>query len=165
MKKFYIGDLIPDSTPKDDAQRAFELAYRELRLKLIDMGAFNSSKLFYLYKCCFNLAMLAVAMSMVYFSASTSVHFASAIVLGLFWQQCGWLAHDFLHHQVFKKRKYGDLAGVIIGDFFQGFSMQWWKNKHNGHHAVPNLHNSTALSQVRVGWGGWGGGESGMKTR
>jgi hypothetical protein len=25
--------------------------------------------------------------------------------------------------------------------------MQWWKNKHNGHHAVPNLHNSTATSQ------------------
>ena len=25
--------------------------------------------------------------------------------------------------------------------------MQWWKNKHNGHHAVPNLHNSTAQSQ------------------
>lgn len=26
-------------------------------------------------------------------------------------------------------------------------SVQWWKNKHNGHHAVPNLHSSTALSQ------------------
>jgi len=24
--------------------------------------------------------------------------------------------------------------------------MQWWKNKHNGHHAVPNLHNSSATS-------------------
>jgi len=25
--------------------------------------------------------------------------------------------------------------------------MQWWKNKHNGHHAVPNLHNSSAVAQ------------------
>lgn len=25
--------------------------------------------------------------------------------------------------------------------------MQWWKNKHNGHHAVPNLHNSSLESQ------------------
>jgi len=25
--------------------------------------------------------------------------------------------------------------------------MQWWKNKHNGHHAVPNLHNSSLQSQ------------------
>lgn len=29
----------------------------------------------------------------------------------------------------------------------QGYSTQWWKNKHNGHHAVPNLHNSTLESQ------------------
>jgi hypothetical protein len=26
-------------------------------------------------------------------------------------------------------------------------SVQWWKNKHNGHHAVPNLHSSSAVSQ------------------
>ena len=25
---------------------------------------------------------------------------ASAFLLGLFWQQCGWLAHDFCHNQV-----------------------------------------------------------------
>ena len=67
---------------------------------------------------------------------------AGAVVLGLFWQQCGWLAHDFLHHQVFKTRFYGDCAGLIIGNLFQGFSVQWWKSKHNAHHAVPNLHGS-----------------------
>jgi fatty acid desaturase len=93
--------------------------------------------------------MWALAVAMVYFSSSEDygVHFASAILLGLFWQQCGWLAHDFLHHQVFKQRKYGDLAGIFWGDLMQGFSMAWWKNKHNGHHAVPNLHNSSLESQ------------------
>jgi len=69
---------------------------------------------------------------------------AGAILLALFWQQCGWLAHDFLHHQVFKNDRWkGDLAGVVIGDLFQGFSVQWWKSKHNAHHAVPNLHASS----------------------
>jgi len=86
-------------------------------------------------------------MAMVYYSDSLYVHIASALLLGLFFQQCGWLAHDFLHHQVFSKRKYGDLMGVFVGNFWQGYSMQWWKNKHNGHHAVPNLHNSSATSQ------------------
>lgn len=37
----------------------------------------------------------------------------------------------------------GDLAGVLIGNVFQGFSVQWWKCKHNSHHAVPNLHASS----------------------
>lgn len=66
-----------------------------------------------------------------------------AFLMAVFWQQCGWLAHDFLHHQVFKARGYGDLAGVFWGNLMQGFSVGWWKNKHNTHHAVPNLHASS----------------------
>lgn len=148
MAQFYIGDLIPESVEhKDERQIKFEQAYRKLRMQLIQMGMFESSKLYYLYKCSFNLAMLATAMAMVYYSENTLMHIGSALLLGLFWQQCGWLAHDFLHHQVFENRTYGDYAGLIIGNLWQGFSVQWWKNKHNGHHAVPNLHNSTADSQ------------------
>ena len=79
-------------------------------------------------------------------SDSFVVNMCGALLLALFWQQCGWLAHDFLHHQVFKNRAYGDLMGIIIGDLFQGFSVQWWKAKHNSHHAVPNLHASTENS-------------------
>jgi fatty acid desaturase len=91
--------------------------------------------------------MWLAAVAMVAYSDNALMHVTSALLLGLFWQQCGWLAHDFLHHQVFQHRKYGDLVGIFWGDLMQGFSMQWWKNKHNGHHAVPNLHNSSALSQ------------------
>lgn len=148
LKKFYIGDLIPESVDhKDQKQLDFEKGYRELRTKLIMMGFFKSSKLFYLYKCSFNLAMCFTAIAMVYFSDSVFMHIGAALLLGLFWQQCGWLAHDFLHHQVFKNRKYGDMAGLIIGNLWQGFSVTWWKNKHNGHHAVPNLHSTSAATQ------------------
>lgn len=148
MKKFYIGDLVVESmTHKDAKQIAFEKGYRDLRSKLIMMGMFKSSKMYYLYKCLFNMGMWATAVAMVVLSDSFTVHIGSALLLGLFWQQCGWLAHDFLHHQVFTHRKYGDIVGIFWGDLMQGFSMQWWKNKHNGHHAVPNLHNSSAESQ------------------
>lgn len=143
IRKFYIGDLIVESIPdKTERQFAFEKAYRDLRAKFIVMGLFKGSKLFYLYKCLFNMGMWLSAVLMVALSDSMTVHIASALLLGLFWQQCGWLAHDFLHHQVFAYRKYGDLAGIFWGNLMQGYSMQWWKNKHNGHHAVPNLHTS-----------------------
>jgi cytochrome b involved in lipid metabolism len=148
MKKFLIGDLIPESVEhKDQKQLDFEKGYRDLRAKLVMMGMFKSSKPFYAYKCSFNMCMWLTAVAMVYYSESMAMHIGSALLLGLFWQQCGWLAHDFLHHQVFKQRKYGDLVGIFWGDLMQGFSMQWWKNKHNGHHAVPNLHNSSVESQ------------------
>ena len=64
----------------------------------------------------------------------------SAVLLAIFWQQCGWLAHDFLHHQVFENRTLNNWAGFFVGDWWQGFSVTWWKRKHNTHHAVPNVH-------------------------
>lgn len=60
-------------------------------------------------------------------------------LLALFWQQCGWLAHDFLHHQVFKNCMYNNFAGLVIGNVLQGFSTSWWKMKRNHHHASPNV--------------------------
>jgi len=65
-----------------------------------------------------------------------------AFFIGLFWQQNGWLAHDFCHHQVFDRRVFGDIMGLIIGNVWQGFSVEWWKDKHNTHHAIPNMHES-----------------------
>ena len=62
----------------------------------------------------------------------------SAFLLGLFWQQTGWLAHDFLHHQVFKQRWANNWVGLFLGNVAQGFSADWWKSKHNTHHAAPN---------------------------
>lgn len=147
MQKFYIGELDKQSVPKDEKQLAFERGYRDLRSKLIMMGMFKSNGWFYLYKFVSTQAIMVAATLMVYLSDSVLVHFLSAFLIGLFFQQCGWLAHDCLHHQVFRKRKYGDWAGIYWGNVMQGFSVQWWKNKHNGHHSVPNLHSSSAVSQ------------------
>ena len=66
---------------------------------------------------------------------------AAGLVIGTFWQQCGWMAHDFCHHQVFKNRRYNDYMTMVIGSYL-GFSLGWWKNKHNTHHAIPNVHES-----------------------
>ena len=152
MKKFYIGDLDLNNSnntyPKDERQVAFEKGYRDLRAQLVMMGLFKTNGWYYVYKCCSNLCIWAAACAAVwYYPNHTAVHVVSALMLGMFFQQSGWLAHDFLHHQVFSKRKYGDYLGLFWGNLMQGYSVQWWKNKHNGHHAVPNLHNSTALTQ------------------
>jgi cytochrome b involved in lipid metabolism/fatty acid desaturase len=153
MKKFLIGDLVEEegNARKTSEQLAFENGYRELRTQLIAMGMFKSNKWFYVYKCLSNMALWAVAVAMVYWTrndpSAVAWHMTAAVLLGTFFQQCGWLAHDFLHHQVFRYRRNGDYAGLFWGNLMQGYSIQWWKNKHNGHHAVPNLHNSTPASQ------------------
>jgi len=147
IKKFYIGDLVPETTDKDDHQLAFEEGYRKLRNDMIKIGLFKARVGFYLYKCATNVSMAVTAGLMTAYSDNILVHIASAVLLGLFFQQSGWLAHDCLHHQYFQKRKYGDLNGLIWGNLAQGYSIGWWKNKHNGHHAVTNLHGSSAEAQ------------------
>ena len=107
IKRFYIGELDVSTIPaskSDPLQLAFEKGYRDLRVALVKMGAFKSNPAFYAWKCLSNLMMLLASVMMVAWSSSSVIHVCSALLLGLFWQQCGWLAHDFLHHQVFQKR-------------------------------------------------------------
>jgi fatty acid desaturase len=151
LKKFEIGSLDESVIPTGlfankrvpEEQKRFEKAYRDLRIQLIKMGMFEASGMYYVWKVASNLLILAASVYCAITTDSWAWNMAGAVLLALFWQQCGWLAHDFLHHQVFKARWKGDLAGVVIGDLFQGFSVQWWKCKHNAHHAVPNLHASS----------------------
>ena len=148
LQRFYIGEL-DDSVPlkrpnhngfTPERQKEFEKGYRELRAKMIAAGLFTPSLLYYLYKVVSTLSIAAVAIYFAtQFNASWPMTILGGCIMGLFWQQCGWLAHDFLHHQVFKNRMYGDLMGLFIGNVLQGFSVAWWKTKHNKHHAVPNL--------------------------
>jgi len=52
-------------------------------------------------------------------SPSGQPQFLMPAAQALFWQQCGWLAHDFLHHQVFKRRALNDAAGLLFGNICQ----------------------------------------------
>jgi acyl-lipid Delta6-acetylenase / acyl-lipid (9-3)-desaturase len=151
LKKFEIGVLDETVIPtglyanklKPEKQKAFEKGYRELRTKMLAAGLFNASPSYYVYKVSSNFALLAASIACAVMTNNFAINMIGAVILAFFWQQCGWLAHDFLHHQVFKNRKYGDLMGVLVGNICQGFSVQWWKSKHNAHHAVPNLHASS----------------------
>ncbi|KDO27648.1 hypothetical protein SPRG_06919 [Saprolegnia parasitica CBS 223.65] len=148
LEQYYVGDVdqstaTVDSSISDDVKKSqsdFIASYRKLRLEVKRLGLYDSSKLFYLYKCVSTLSIALVSAAICLHFDSTSMYMVAAVILGLFYQQCGWLAHDFLHHQVFENHLYGDLVGVMVGNLWQGFSVQWWKNKHNTHHAIPNLH-------------------------
>ena len=144
LDRFCIGEIdeseiVGEEATKLAAQKSFEKGYRDLRIKLISMGMFNADPLYYVFKVLSNVAILAASACCATMSSSFYVQMFGAVLMGLFWQQSGWLAHDFLHYQVFKSRFYGDMMGILVGNIWQGFSVQWWKTKHNTHHAVPNL--------------------------
>lgn len=123
---------------------AFEKEYRELIAKLRAQGLFNASMPYYAWKVASTTAILALAVYVTLSFESFGMKMVGALLVALFWQQSGWLAHDFAHHQVFKARWLNDIVVLVVGDLYQGFSLEWWKSKHNTHHAIPNLHESVA---------------------
>jgi hypothetical protein len=74
--------------------------YRELRAVFMRARLFKSSKPYYTIKCLVNAALLAVSITIICLTQSLPGVLLSAFILGVCWQQCGWLSHDFLHHQV-----------------------------------------------------------------
>ena len=56
----------------------------------------------------------------------------SAFLLGLFWQQVGWLAHDVLHHQVFRHRWANNWAGLCLGNISQVRAPREHRHRRNG---------------------------------
>lgn len=63
--------------------------------------AASRSGAYYTWKVTQNLMIVSSAwMLLAYFGQQLWAQLLSATLLALFWQQCGWLAHDFLHHQV-----------------------------------------------------------------
>lgn len=113
--------------------------FRKMRAQMIRAGLFKSSKTFYAWKVLSLLGMyFTVAAILLNGQGSWNACLASSFLLGLAWQQTGWLAHDFLHHQVFNDRRINNAFGLLFGNILQGFSVDWWKSKHNTHHAVPN---------------------------
>eukprot|EP00002_Diphylleia_rotans_P032680 TRINITY_DN687_c0_g1_i2.p1 TRINITY_DN687_c0_g1~~TRINITY_DN687_c0_g1_i2.p1 ORF type:complete len:429 (+),score=80.78 TRINITY_DN687_c0_g1_i2:138-1424(+) len=137
LAKFRIGAIEP--TRADPKVESFQKDYRELRNRFRQSGYFEASLMYYAWKVSSNVLILASAVALVLAYNQFATNMLSALLLGLFWQQCGWLAHDFLHHQVFKTHELNNLMGILVGNIFQGFSVDWWKTKHNTHHALPNV--------------------------
>ncbi|KUF95560.1 hypothetical protein AM588_10006188 [Phytophthora nicotianae] len=150
LEQFYIGDVDESTatvneslTEEQKAKKAkadeFISAYRRLRIKIKGMGLYDASMVFYAWKILSTFGIWMASVAICWHFDSWPMYMLAACVMGLFWQQSGWLAHDVLHHQVWDNHMIGNVMGVIIGDVWMGFSVQWWKNKHNFHHAVPNL--------------------------
>lgn len=71
----------------------------------------------------------------------------ACLSMGLGMQQAGWLGHDYTHGRETSSVIYRNILCVV-----NGFSEQWWSQKHNTHHTFPNrkhtdsdVHNEPAI--------------------
>jgi delta8-fatty-acid desaturase len=110
-------------------------AFRELRKKITAEGFLERQPLWYTYKTLSTLALFTAGIVL-----GLQGHILlSAIFLGVYWQQCGWLAHEYSHHCVFENRTANTIIGYFLSNLTMGFSLEWWKQRHNTHHAITNV--------------------------
>jgi len=90
---------------------------------------FHCSPVYYGWKFASTTAIGLAGVAATVLGTGFAAKMGAACVVALFWQQCGWLAHDFAHHGVFANRRLNDLMVLLVGGFYLGFSLDWWKNK------------------------------------
>lgn len=58
----------------------------------------------------------------------------ATVLIGLAMQQAGWVAHDYVHG----RGGVSFVLGRALGGLVNGFSAEWWSDKHNTHHVHTN---------------------------
>jgi fatty acid desaturase len=107
-------------------------SFRKLRIQLEQEGWFNRSifwELFYILEV-YSLAVGGTWLAL------TGHPILAVLAIGLAMQQGGWTGHDYQHGR-------GDYCwwiGRFTACGLNAFSPNWWSQKHNTHHAWPNMH-------------------------
>lgn len=140
LANFYVGDLEQSSLPKVDRTHlisyilipfsdpffpaAFTLDVRKLEEDFRTRGFYKSSTLFYTAIQAIALSLLGISvLGLVYLGHTVPGVIASAACLALFFQQAGWLAHDFAHNQVSDSRVISYAGSLVWGPCAQGLSL------------------------------------------
>ena len=109
--------------------------FEELRQRVHREGLMDPIPLFYVQKVAEIFFLIAIVFTLQYYG----YFLTSALCLALCWQQLGWMTHEFCHHQPSKNRRLNNYFALFFGNIAQGFSRDWWKDKHNEHHAATNI--------------------------
>jgi delta8-fatty-acid desaturase len=115
-------------------QRTIINRYRQLHQKVQDDGHYECRFWEYGKECIRYVSIFALSMT----ALKYEWYMTSAMLLGLFWHQIMFTAHDAGHLAITHNYIADTLIGIFIADFCCGLSIGWWKSSHNVHHLVPN---------------------------
>ncbi|OBT68520.1 hypothetical protein VE03_01818 [Pseudogymnoascus sp. 23342-1-I1] len=115
-------------------QRTIINRYRQLHQKVEEDGHYECRYLEYGKECVRYVSIFALSMT----ALKYEWYMTSAMLLGLFWHQIMFTAHDAGHLAITHNYIADTLVGIFIADFCCGLSIGWWKSSHNVHHLVPN---------------------------
>jgi len=135
MSSRYIGDL-DKSAPVTPLIKEF----RELEKQVRAEGLWKPVPSFYIAHLVSILFMEVLAAAIMWkFHDSWAGWAATVAVLVTSQIQAGWLQHDFGHLSVFQDYTYNTRVHQFVICGLKAASMDWWKSRHNRHHAKTNV--------------------------
>jgi delta8-fatty-acid desaturase len=134
QKEILVG-LGENPSVDAETQRAIIMDYRALHQQIKDDGLYTCHYSNYFKESLRYSFLFGLFGALLY----AKWYLTSAIVLGAFWQQIMFTAHDAGHRGITGNFVYDTLIGAFIADFCCGLSIGWWKSSHNVHHLITNM--------------------------
>jgi fatty acid desaturase len=113
-------------------------AYAQLKKQIRQHGLLDKQIGYYTRKMLILFAVLTIGWCVLLLFHPLWVVLVSALFLGVFSAQLGFIGHDAGHRQIFRSTRHNDLVGLIAGNLLLGMCISWWLDKHNQHHGRPN---------------------------
>ncbi|KAH0845955.1 hypothetical protein AYO21_01373 [Fonsecaea monophora] len=108
--------------------------YRETNAQIRAAGLYECPYGAYGVECCRYVLLFSSSLLALHYS----YYALSGALLGLFWHQLVFTAHDAGHMGITHNFHIDTCIGIFIADFLGGLSIGWWKRNHNVHHIVTN---------------------------
>ncbi|KAI8983713.1 delta-6 fatty acid desaturase [Pilobolus umbonatus] len=113
-------------------------AYRNLEEEIKKRGLFKCNYWKYAEESCRYVALFSLSLYFTLTGTATWHFVVGALLMGAFWHQLVFTAHDAGHNGITGETDIDHTIGVLIAGCLGGLSLGWWKDSHNVHHIVTN---------------------------
>lgn len=137
-----LESVIPiDSRQNDD--------YLELRRRVRQAGLLEKQPLFYTMKVVVGVACLGIGVAVMALVDGLWWQLLNAVFVGFAFSQVAFIGHDAGHYQIARSARRNELVG-LLATFLIAMDLSWWIDKHNRHHANPNVVGEDSDIEVSV---------------
>lgn len=117
----------PTPTVDTEQQKAITTSFRALRQELEDSGVFEEGRVSIFKTQFLRVGGLLLAFILTFkYAQNWWQTMASAVLLGGFWHQAMFLAHDAGHTEITADQTKDKLIGGFIASWMMGMSLGWW---------------------------------------
>ncbi len=123
--------------------------YLELRRRVRQAGMLEKQPLFYAMKIVLGVAYLGIGVAVMALVDGLWWQLLNAVFVGFAFSQIAFIGHDAGHYQIARSARRNELAG-LLATFLVAMDLSWWMDKHNRHHANPNVVGEDSDIEVSV---------------